>query len=119
MSVKFIIHHAAATQSIYPSLSFYKEELAGETNNYIHLRATAEQTSVDAVLRDLVEEVTDTAVRVGKVAADDEELSKLWDKYMQVRLPPLHAAGGASADGVCTVSVLLGVPPEDAAIPPR
>lgn len=68
------------------SLSFYKEELAGETNNYIHLRAAAEQTSTDAVLRRLVEEVTDTARRVVKIAADDEELSRIWDRYMQVRL---------------------------------
>lgn len=91
----------------------------GETNNYIHLRAATEQTSVDAVLRHLVEEVTDTAVRVCKVVADDEELSNLWDKYMQVRLPLLHAARGARADWACMAIVLLGVPPEDAAVPPR
>ncbi|EIW59698.1 terpenoid synthase [Trametes versicolor FP-101664 SS1] len=67
-------------------LSFYKEELAGETNNYIHLRAAAEQTSTDAVLRRLVEEVTDTARRVVKIAADDEELSRIWNRYMQCYL---------------------------------
>ncbi|OJT10384.1 hypothetical protein TRAPUB_13076 [Trametes pubescens] len=64
-------------------LSFYKEELAGETNNYIHLRAAAEQTSTDTILRKLVEEVTDTARRVVKIAADDEELSRIWNRYMQ------------------------------------
>lgn len=67
------------------SLSFYKEELAGEDNNYIHLRAAAEQVSTDKVLRRLVEEVSDITLRVGKVVADDVELSKIWMRYMQVR----------------------------------
>ncbi|KAI0352668.1 terpenoid synthase [Trametes cingulata] len=68
------------------NLSFYKEELAGETNNYIHLRAAAEQTSVDIVLRKLVEEVSDTALRVNMVAADDPELLEIWSRYMQCYL---------------------------------
>ncbi|EIW61324.1 terpenoid synthase [Trametes versicolor FP-101664 SS1] len=63
-------------------LSFYKEELAGEDNNYIHLRAAAEQVPTDKVLRNLVEEVSNTTLRVGKVVADDAELSKMWSRYM-------------------------------------
>ncbi|KAH9846346.1 terpenoid synthase [Lenzites betulinus] len=64
-------------------LSFYKEELAGETNNYIHLRADAEQTSVDDVLRRLVDEVADTALRVNKITEDDPELAAIWTRYTQ------------------------------------
>ncbi|KAI0822027.1 terpenoid synthase [Trametes gibbosa] len=67
-------------------LSFYKEELAGETNNYIHLQAAAEQTSADGVLHRLVDEVADTALRVNKVTADDPELAAMWNKYMQCYL---------------------------------
>ncbi|KAI0366897.1 terpenoid synthase [Pilatotrama ljubarskyi] len=68
------------------NLSFYKEELAGETNNYIHLRSAAEQRTVDDILRRLVEEVSDTAHRVNMVIADDSELQAVWSRYMQCYL---------------------------------
>ena len=38
-------------------MSFYKEELEGETKNYIHLRAIAERRSTEDVLSELVGEV--------------------------------------------------------------
>ncbi|KAI9058170.1 terpenoid synthase [Trametes sanguinea] len=68
------------------NLSFYKEELAGERTNYVHLRMAAEQASAESVLRALVSEVSDTARRMKLVLADDPELLGLWSKYMQCYL---------------------------------
>ncbi|KAI0670956.1 terpenoid synthase [Trametes maxima] len=62
-------------------LSFYKEELAGEMHNYVHIRSAADQTSPEAVLRKLVEEVSDTARRVDMIVADDPELANIWTPY--------------------------------------
>ncbi len=68
------------------SLSFYKEELAGETNNYVHLRAAAEETSANHVLRQLVDEVLDTAHTMNVLTSEDAELAALWQKYFHVRV---------------------------------
>lgn len=65
-------------------LSFYKEELAGEQNNYVHLRAAVEQLSPLEVLTNLTEEVLDTAKRVGQIIGGDLELRMLWEQYCQV-----------------------------------
>ncbi|KAI8986211.1 terpenoid synthase [Trametes punicea] len=64
-------------------LSFYKEELAHETNNYIHLRAAAEQRSCLTVLRTLVDEVLETTHRLDQLVDDDPELAVLWRGYVQ------------------------------------
>ena len=68
-------------------LSFYKEELAGERSNYIHLRASAEELPPMEVLRQLVDEVLDTARRIEKITGTDRELHVLWNEYLQVRIP--------------------------------
>ncbi|KAH9846352.1 terpenoid synthase [Lenzites betulinus] len=68
------------------NLSFYKEELAGETSNYVHLRADAEQVSPWSVLRELTEEVLDTARRIDEITAKDPELCALWNRYLQCYL---------------------------------
>lgn len=68
-------------------LSFYKEELAHETNNYIQIRAASERTSGIAILRKLAHEVLDTLHRIEQLMADDAELSALWAGYVQVREP--------------------------------
>ena len=65
-------------------MSFYKEELVGETSNYAHLRASAEQTSPLDVLERLTEEVLDTAERIDKIIGPDEELRAIWHRYLQV-----------------------------------
>ena len=67
-------------------LSFYKEELAGETNNYVHLQASAEQISATSVLRRLVEEVLESAKVVDALISEDPELVALWQRYLQVRM---------------------------------
>ncbi|KAI0632043.1 terpenoid synthase [Trametes polyzona] len=68
------------------NLSFYKEELAGETSNYVNLRADAEQVSPWDVLHELVEEVLDTARRIDAITANDPELCALWNRYLQCYL---------------------------------
>ncbi|KAI0648756.1 terpenoid synthase [Trametes meyenii] len=67
------------------NLSFYKEELAGETQNYVHIRSAADQTSPEVVLRRLIEEVADTARRVDMIVADDAELSNIWIPYQKAK----------------------------------
>ena len=66
-------------------LSFYKEELAGETNNYVHLRAAAERLSPLEVLHRLTGEVEDTAKRIREIIGADRELAEIWEMYLQVR----------------------------------
>ncbi|RPD54631.1 terpenoid synthase [Lentinus tigrinus ALCF2SS1-6] len=78
-----IEHWTLGTNDI---LSFYKEELAGETNNYVHLRAAAEQLSPLEVLRRLTGEVIDTALRIRKIIGDDRELAEIWEMYLQCYL---------------------------------
>nr|BDI63124.1 sesquiterpene synthase [Trametes versicolor] len=64
-------------------LSFYKEELAQETNNYIHIRAAMEQTTGLVILRKLADEILDTTRRIEGLAAEDAELAALWHGYKQ------------------------------------
>ncbi|KAI0822036.1 terpenoid synthase [Trametes gibbosa] len=78
-----IEHWTLGTNDI---LSFYKEELAGETSNYVHLRADAEQVSPWTVLQELMEEVLDTARRIDEITAKDPELCALWNRYLQCYL---------------------------------
>ncbi|KAJ8472883.1 hypothetical protein ONZ51_g8216 [Trametes cubensis] len=78
-----IEHWTLGTNDI---LSFYKEELAGETSNYVHLRADAESISPWDVLRHLTEEVLDTARRIDDITASDPELYALWNRYLQCYL---------------------------------
>ncbi|KAM5534650.1 hypothetical protein V8D89_011662 [Ganoderma adspersum] len=75
-----IEHWTLGTNDI---LSFYKEELAGETNNYVHLRAAAEQIPPLEVLHQLTEEVLDSAKRIEKIIGQDDELAALWHRYLQ------------------------------------
>ncbi|KAI0741289.1 terpenoid synthase [Daedaleopsis nitida] len=75
-----IEHWTLGTNDI---LSFYKEEIAGERGNYIHLRAAAEQVSPLEVLRRLTDEVLDTAFRIEQIVCDDAELAALWQGYLQ------------------------------------
>ena len=59
--------------------------MAGETNNYVHLRAAAEQISPLEVLRRLTREVINTAENITQIIGVDRELADLWEMYMQVR----------------------------------
>ncbi|KAI0822013.1 terpenoid synthase [Trametes gibbosa] len=63
-------------------LSFYKESLAGETDNFIHLRAAAEQKDPIVVLREVVEETLERIHRVQMLTAPDPQLSKICRSYV-------------------------------------
>ncbi|TFK83819.1 terpenoid synthase [Polyporus arcularius HHB13444] len=65
------------------NLSFHKEQLAGETKNYIHMRACAEQTTPNNVLRDLCDETLHSDRHILTLAGRDNELVELWQKYVQ------------------------------------
>lgn len=68
-------------------MSYYKEQLAGETNNYIHMRACAEQMAPVNVLHSLCEELLDCNQEIIDLSGDDSELVDIWMKYVQVRSP--------------------------------
>ena len=70
-----------------PSLSFYKEELEGETHNYVHTRASLERIPPVDVLRKLIEETLDTANRLDRMTECDPELRALWEEFKQVCAP--------------------------------
>ncbi len=70
-------------------LSFYKESLAGETDNLIHLRAAAEQKDPLTVLREVVEETLESIRKVEVLAAADPQLAEICRSYVVV------SAGGA------------------------
>ena len=65
-------------------LSFYKEWLAGETDNYVHLRAAAERKAPLVVLRELAEETLETIGQVQELTASDSELSSILRSYLMV-----------------------------------
>ncbi|KAI9058171.1 terpenoid synthase [Trametes sanguinea] len=70
------------TDAINDILSFYKELLAGETDNYIHLRASAERKDPVVVLRELLEETLDTIRRVKDLTSSDPETTEIIDSYL-------------------------------------
>ena len=80
------------------SLSFYKEELVGETKNYIHNRAQAEGLSAVEVHRRLAQEVLDSAHTIELMAAGDPELNAVWTEYLEVRASERHSRDGSHAD---------------------
>ncbi|KAG8907576.1 hypothetical protein FRB99_003500 [Tulasnella sp. 403] len=63
-------------------LSFYKESLAGETDNYVHLRAAATEKTPGQVLRELSSEVADTVQRITLIVSQDAELASIWQKFL-------------------------------------
>lgn len=65
-------------------LSFYKESLAGETDNLIHLRAAAEQKDPLSVLREVVEETLESIRKVEMLTAADPQLAKICRSYVVV-----------------------------------
>nr|BDI63123.1 sesquiterpene synthase [Trametes versicolor] len=70
------------TDTINDILSFYKESLAGETDNLIHLRAAAEQKDPLSVLRDVVEETLESIRKVEVLTAADPQLAKICRSYV-------------------------------------
>ncbi|KAI9058172.1 terpenoid synthase [Trametes sanguinea] len=63
-------------------LSFYKETLDGETDNYIHVRAAAEGKDPLTVLRELVEETLDNVRNIELLTASDEQLANICHSHL-------------------------------------
>ncbi|KAJ2992502.1 hypothetical protein NUW54_g7919 [Trametes sanguinea] len=74
-----IEHYINAINDI---LSFYKETLDGERDNYIHVRAAAQGKDPLTVLRELVEETLDNVRNIELLTASDEQLAKICRSHL-------------------------------------
>ncbi|KAG6899034.1 hypothetical protein C0993_001541, partial [Termitomyces sp. T159_Od127] len=63
-------------------LSFYKEELAGETKNYVHNAAYVNQISVQNVLKDILRDALAAQARVSLVLHGTDSY-KQWSTFVQ------------------------------------
>jgi hypothetical protein len=63
-------------------LSFYKEELAGERDNYIHCRARVTNQPLDVVLNDVVDEVRVIIDDVASMLKGNKE-RETWDMLVK------------------------------------
>ena len=61
-------------------LSFYKEELAGEKDNYIHERALATGRPTSIVLQELIDETISAVQRVRYLLRDADALAA-WENF--------------------------------------
>ncbi|RDX49920.1 terpenoid synthase [Lentinus brumalis] len=64
------------------NLSFYKETLAGETDNYVHLRAVAEQKSPITVLQELVDENLESFRKIQELATCQTGLAEICHSFL-------------------------------------
>jgi len=63
--------------------SFYKEELAGETQNYVHLRAKYENKSPLCVLQDMSNEIVEACARVSRVVEGKGKIEEVVKELIQ------------------------------------
>ncbi|KAI0748882.1 isoprenoid synthase domain-containing protein [Fomes fomentarius] len=63
-------------------LSFYKETLAGEKDNYVHMRARVERKPPIEVLRQLADEVLDSVRRLEELGATQTGLDHIFDSFL-------------------------------------
>ncbi|KAH9949259.1 hypothetical protein B0H21DRAFT_145454 [Amylocystis lapponica] len=61
-------------------LSFYKEELAGETGNYIHDRATVSGSTAHETLREVIDETVAASCRV-RDGLGEGEARDVWESF--------------------------------------
>ncbi|KAI0343535.1 terpenoid synthase [Trametopsis cervina] len=62
-------------------LSFYKEELAGERDNYIHDRSRITKEGVPAVLKHVVQEVVASVDRAREILKGEKE-KETWERFL-------------------------------------
>ncbi|KAJ7838631.1 hypothetical protein B0H14DRAFT_2788991 [Mycena olivaceomarginata] len=74
-------------------LSFYKEELAGETMNYVHVRSKTTSKRPKQVLIDMVQEVGDLHIRIAATLANHPEALAAWKTFENGFLA-FHLAAG-------------------------
>ncbi|KIJ56159.1 hypothetical protein M422DRAFT_150404, partial [Sphaerobolus stellatus SS14] len=64
-------------------ISFYKEELQGETNNYIHIRARNENKSPVQVLSEIVQELVTSRDTIYAALAHNPTALSIWKGFEQ------------------------------------
>ncbi|KAI0098852.1 isoprenoid synthase domain-containing protein [Nemania sp. FL0031] len=62
--------------------SFYKEECAQETDNYMHLRAAYEGIDASEMLKQVIEEVVSGQRRISLVLKGKEPYAQLWNDHV-------------------------------------
>ncbi|KAI0692160.1 hypothetical protein BC835DRAFT_1416737 [Cytidiella melzeri] len=62
-------------------LSFYKEELAGERDNYVHDRALITKKNIETVLTELVNEVIASIERARSILKGEKE-KETWERFL-------------------------------------
>ena len=62
-------------------LSFYKEELAGERDNYVHDRALVTDKSISMVLTELVNELVESIERARSILKGEKE-KEAWERLL-------------------------------------
>ena len=62
-------------------LSFYKEELAGERDNYVHDRALVTNKSITTVLTELVDEIVQSIERARSILKGEKE-KEAWERLL-------------------------------------
>ncbi|KAI0352645.1 terpenoid synthase [Trametes cingulata] len=70
------------TDAINDILSFYKEALNGDTDNYITLRASAERKHPVAVLRELCEEALESIRRVQALTSSEPRIAEILHRFV-------------------------------------
>ncbi|TBU31876.1 terpenoid synthase [Dichomitus squalens] len=63
-------------------LSFYKETLAGETDNYVNMRAAVEQKQAISVLRQVIAENLDSVYKLRQMAAPQPGLTEIYLTFL-------------------------------------
>lgn len=62
-------------------LSFYKEEIAGETNNFVHDRVRVTGKNTKAVLLDILDEAVNAVVRARMILKGGKE-KETWERFL-------------------------------------
>ncbi|KAI0755152.1 terpenoid synthase [Daedaleopsis nitida] len=74
-------------------LSFYKEALAGEKDNYIHMRAATERKPVIQVLREVVDETLDSVRKLEIIESAQPGLAPVCQSYIMGSVDFHYKAG--------------------------
>lgn len=63
-------------------LRFYKEEVAGETKNYVNSKAKSENKTAMAAMREIVADTAQRYLSVTSILATREPYARAWHEYV-------------------------------------
>ncbi|CAN8105284.1 unnamed protein product [Discula destructiva] len=63
-------------------LSFYKEEVVGETRNYLHSRAQYEEKPIMTVMAAVTQETTQAYLKISEVLEGQDQYARVWKEYV-------------------------------------